>query len=62
MADRFQSRPERLADERRAAAALAASIPQETLNPVFPYRAIPFRASTFRARPFWIVRSESQSS
>lgn len=54
MPDRFPTRPERLAEERRREAQEAREDPV-LLNPVFPYRGKPFPAEIFSAVPLWAV-------
>jgi hypothetical protein len=58
MADYFQTRPERLAAERRAAIRAERTAPPPRLNPPFPYVMIPLDARIFKARPVWAVTVE----
>lgn len=62
MALPFQTRPERLAAERRAkyeAERAALDDAKGSLNPKFPYRVIPCDAGAFKARPLWRQQLET---
>ena len=62
MADYFQTRPERLAAERRAANRVERTAPPPRLNPSFPYVMIPLDARIFNARPVWAVTAEKATA
>lgn len=57
MADRFKTRPERLAEERERQKAEERKDPPR-LDLDYPFRAIPFDPGWFSARPVWALDGE----
>lgn len=52
MPEPYQTRPERLAEERRQQAQQDREDPPR-LNPPFPYQALPFPSEALGAQPLW---------